>query len=224
MIKRIITLSILGLGLISNPILNSTLVNQPKVAAATVTVLSEREFSMEYRYRAQSVSDIFKDNILLNLAYLNGTVNSASDINWDNINKPFSFKVTLNPNETFAYHDKVLPQYEGKIAFTTNTNFNKSDGYKTDGLLYGDGVCHLASLLSWAAKDAKLDVKAPSSHDFAAIPEVPKSEGVSIYYDPDNYSRSANQNLYITNNQTKPVDFIFDYKDGILKVSVAVSS
>lgn len=224
MIKRIITLSILGLGLISNPILNSTLVNQPKVAATTVTVLSEREFSMEYRYRAQSVSDIFKDNILLNLAYLNGTVNSASDINWDIINKPFSFKVTLYPNETFAYHDQVLPQYEGKVAFTTNTSFNKSDGYKTDGLLYGDGVCHLASLLSWAAKDANLDVKAPSNHDFAAIPEVPKSEGVSIYYDPNNYSRSANQNLYITNNQTKPVDFIFDYKDGILKVSVAVSS
>jgi VanW like protein len=221
--KHILMLILLGLNLITGTVLTFAKV-QPKVLAQTVTVLSEREFSMDNRYHVKSVSDIFRDNILLNLAYLNGQVTTASDINWEEINQPFSFKFTLNPNETFAYHDQVLPEYQGKIAITTNTNFNKSDGYKTDGYLYGDGVCQLASLLSWAAKDANLAVKAPSNHDFAAIPEVPKSEGVAIYYDPNNPSKGARENLYITNNQDKPVDFNFIYQNGQLKVLVTVNS
>lgn len=222
--KRILALAILSLGLVSEPVMVVKEIVENRVLAKKVTILAEREFSMDYRYRVQSVSDIFKDNILLNLAYLNGKVTSANQVNWTEIDKPFTFTMTLKPNETFAYHDKVLPEYQGKVAFTTNTSFGKSDGYKTDGLLYGDGVCHLASLISWAAKDAKLTVKAPSNHDFAAIPEVPKAEGVAIYYDPNNQSKSANENLYITNNQSKPVDFIFSYQGGKLKVSVAVNS
>jgi hypothetical protein len=223
--KRILILAILSLGLISEPVTAvKAIIAQTQIAPKTQTVLAERAFSMDYRYRVQSVSDIFKDNILLNLAYLNGKVTSADQINWSEIQKPFNFKFTLKPNETFAYHNDVLPQYKGKIALTTNTTFGKSDGYKTDGLLYGDGVCQLASLISWAAKDAKLDVLAPSNHDFAVIPEVPKAQGVAIYFDPNNPSKGANQNLYITNNQSKDVDFIFDYQNGVLKVSVAVNS
>ena len=223
--KRILLLSILGLSLSTSPVLPLRSTNQAvQPTEAKTTVIASRQFSMEYRYHAKSVSDIFKDNILLNLAYLNGTVTKASDINWAEIEKPFSFKFTLNPNETFAYHDQVLPEYKGKVKLTTNSTFGKSDGYKSDGLLYGDGVCQLASLISWAAKDAKLAVKAPSNHDFAAIPEVPKSQGVAIYYDPNNKSKGPYENLYITNNQAKPVDFIFDYKDGMLKVTVATQS
>lgn len=213
----------LGLNLASG-IVTPALNTQPAVQAKTTTVLSERQFSMEYRYRVQSVSNVFKDNILLNLAYLNGKVSSSKDINWSEIEKPFSFKFTLQPNQTFAFHDQVLPEYKGKIALTTNAHFNSQDGFKSDGYLFGDGVCQLASLISWAAKDANLDVKAPTNHDFAVIPEVPKSQGVAIYYDPNSPSSSALQNLYITNNQNKPVDFNFVYQDGELKVSVTVNS
>ena len=221
-IKQILMTILISLNLTSGTIVASNPL--PSVKAQTITVLSERQFDMDYRYPVQSVSNVFKDNILLNLAYLNGTVKSASDINWAEIQKPFSFKFTLKPNETFAFHDQVLPEFNGKIALTTNARFSKQDGFKTDGLYYGDGVCQLASLISWAAKDANLTVKAPSNHDFAAIPEVPKSEGVAVFYDPSNPSKGYRENLYITNNQDKPVDFNFVYLDGQLKVSVTVNS
>ncbi|KKT46737.1 MAG: hypothetical protein UW35_C0009G0014 [Candidatus Collierbacteria bacterium GW2011_GWF2_44_15] len=181
-------------------------------------VLAQREFSMEYRYPVESVSQVFKDNILLNIAYLDGRVKSASDIKWEEIDQPFTSKFTLKPGEAFAYHDQVYPEYEEKVVVTTNSRFNKQDGYKTDGYLYGDGVCQLASLISWVAKDANLEVKSPTNHDFAAIPEVPKAQGVSIYYDPFDKAHSVRSNLYITNNTDKDVSFIFEYKNGQLVV------
>lgn len=182
--------------------------------------LSSRSFSMESRYPVASVSEVFKDNILLNVAYLDGRVTAKNQIDWGQIDKSFHSEFTLRPNEVFAYHDTVLPQYEGKVAVTTKSRFNASDGYKSDGYLFGDGVCQLASLINWAARDANLEVFAPANHDFANIPEVPKEYGVAIYFDPNNISHSANRNLYITNNQDKPVTFSFDYDGTNLKVSV----
>lgn len=187
-------------------------------------ILSSRTISLENRYPSQRVSDVFKDNILLNLAYLDGRVNTAKDINWSEMENSFRSEFTLQPDETFAYHDAVLSQYEGKVVKTTEAHFNSQDGFKTDGYLYGDGVCHLASLINWAARDANLEVLAPTNHNFANIPEVPKEYGVSIYYNPANKSVGANQNLYITNNQNKPVNFIFEYKDGLLSVTVTTQA
>ena len=182
------------------------------------TILAQKAFSMEYRYPVPSVSNVFKDNILLNIAYLDGRVKSAKDINWDEIGKPFISQFTLKPGEVFAYHDQVYSEFEGKVVQTTNSRFNRGDGYKTDGYLYGDGVCQLASLLSWVAKDAQLQVKAPTNHDFAAIPEVPKAQGVSIYYDPFDKAHSNRSNLYITNNTGKNVSFIFEYDGNELRI------
>ncbi|HKC05172.1 MAG TPA: VanW family protein, partial [Patescibacteria group bacterium] len=79
----------------------------------------------------------------------------------------------------------------------------------------GDGVCHLASLISWAAKDAGLDVYVPARHDFAKINDVPKEYGVSIN------SNKPYGNLYITNNFDKPVTFNFNYDGTNLTVSVS---
>lgn len=188
--------------------------------APKVIELATKEMSMNNRYPVASVSEIFKDNILLNIAYLDGSVKSASDINWAKVTQASRTEFTLQPNEVFAYHDEVLAKYAGKVTVTTNTQFNKQDGYKTDGYLYGDGVCQLASLLNWVAKDANLEVYAPANHDFANIPEVPKEHGVAIYYDPGNTTHSANRNLYITNNQDKPITFVFDFDGGVLKISV----
>lgn len=183
-------------------------------------VIASREISMENRYRVPSVNKIFKENILLNIAYLDGRVTSAGNINWDEVNKPFHSQFTLKPNQTFAFHSAVLPEYKDKVVITTKARFNQQDGFKTDGYLYGDGVCQLASLINWAARDANLDVAQFTNHDFAVIPEVPKKYGVAIYLDPSNQSASARKNLYITNNQNKPITFNFDYQGDKLTISV----
>ncbi|MFI5240870.1 MAG: VanW family protein [Microgenomates group bacterium] len=185
--------------------------------------LSTHSFSLEKRYGNDFVNDVFKDNILLTLHYMAGTVKGKGDIVWENIEKPFHYEFTLKPGETFAYHDQVLPEYNKSLAKTTNAHFNYSDGFKSDGYLMGDGVCHFASLIYWAAKDAGLDAVSPVDHNFAVIPEVPKEYGVSIYFMPGNPGNSSRQNLYITNNLDKPVTFVFDYNGVELKVDVVKS-
>src|SRR3990167_2148766 len=182
-------------------------------------VLSSREISLENRYEVKDVSDVFRDNILLNLAYMDGKVTKASDINWDQIKKPFKYEFKLEPNKTFAYHEDVLEEYKNKVVKTTNAHFNAEEGFKTDGYLFGDGVCHLASLIYWVAKDANLDVKAPTNHDFAAIPEINREYGVSIYSSPFSRGPNVQQNLYITNNKGKDITFKFEYNGEKLKLA-----
>ncbi|TSC85475.1 MAG: Uncharacterized protein G01um10147_1136 [Microgenomates group bacterium Gr01-1014_7] len=184
-------------------------------------VLASREISMENRYHVKSVSDIFRDNILLNLAYMDGKVAGRQDVNWDEIKKPFTLSFKLNPGEVFAYHDDILPEYKNKVVRTTNAHFVANEGFKTDGYLFGDGVCHLASLMYWVAKEAGLDALAPVRHDFMAIPEISREYGVSIYSNPYSRDTHTRQNLYIANNKEKPISFKFDYADDKLKVSVS---
>lgn len=182
-------------------------------------ILSSHEISLENRYEVKSVSDVFRDNILLNMAYMRGSVTSK-DFNWDEVKKPFKYEFKLDPEKTFAFHDEALDEYKGKVSKTTNAHFNAEEGFKTDGYLFGDGVCHLASLLYWVAKDAGLDAKAPTGHDFMVIPEIAKENGVSIYSNPQSIGSNAQQNLYITNNKGKPITFKFEYNEDKLKVSV----
>ncbi len=171
---------------------------------ATQSVRSERTFSLRDRYPDPWVNDIFRYNILHTLDLMN--------------QKSYSF--TLNPGEVFAFHEDVLPQFEGKVAATMRAHFNYTDGFKSDGYLTGDGVCHLASLIYWAAKDAGLGTLAPTNHDFANIPEVPKEYGVSIFYNPATHDANAQQNLYITNTFDKPVQFAFAINGTNLTVKV----
>ncbi|MCR4306177.1 MAG: VanW family protein, partial [Candidatus Daviesbacteria bacterium] len=165
-------------------------------------------------------NDVFKKNILLNLAYLEGRVTKASDIKWEKIEKPFKYEFKLEPNKTFAFHSDVKDIYKDSLIKTTNAHFNAEQGFKTDGYLFGDGVCHLASLINWAAKDAGLSVEAPTNHNFANIPDVPREHGVSIYSNPTSKGSSTVQNLYITNNKSKTISFKFEYQDNKVKVSV----
>lgn len=180
----------------------------------TSSVRAERSFSLAQRYPDPWVSDIFRDNILLSLAYMNGQVSDKSTINWSEITKPKTYSLTLQPGEVFAFHENVLPQFKGKTIKTMNAHFNSDDRFKSDGWLIGDGVCHLASIMYWAALDAGLEALAPTNHDFATIPEVPREYGVSIFYTPDGTRNTTNQNLYITNTFDKPVQFDFTY-DGV---------
>lgn len=191
----------------------------PKVSEK---VISEKEFSLNNRYPNQSVNEVFKKNILLNLAYMEGKkIDSPKNINWDEITKPFSFEFELEPDKTFAFHEDVDQKYKDTLVKTTNAHFNAHEGFKTDGYLFGDGVCHLASLMYWAAKEAGLSAEAPTNHDFMNIPDVPKEFGVSIYSNPYAKGSNTRQNLYITNNKGKPITFKFEYNQDKIKVSIS---
>ncbi|OGE27411.1 hypothetical protein A2867_02500 [Candidatus Daviesbacteria bacterium RIFCSPHIGHO2_01_FULL_40_11] len=183
-------------------------------------LLAHREMSLDNRYENKFVNDVFKNNILLNLAHMNGRVSKASDIKWDEIAKPFQYEFKLDPNKTFTFHEDVKATYRETLAKTTNAHFNAQEGFKTDGYLFGDGICHLASLINWVAKEAGLSVEALTNHDFANIPDIPKEFGVSIYNIPGSLGSNELQNLYITNNKAKPISFKFEYLDNKLKVSV----
>ncbi len=188
--------------------------------SAEKPLLAEHTISLNSRYGNISVNNVFKNNILLTLAYMSGTVNNKSDINWQEIDKPFHYNYVLQPGEVFAFHDDILPSYKDKRVSTTNANFGANEGFLSDGLLYGDGVCHLASLISWAAKDAGLSVLAPIKHDFANIPEIPREHGVSIYSAPGQTGINQGQNLYIENTLGTPVIFSFDYNNGFLNLAI----
>lgn len=178
-------------------------------------IISSHEISLEKRYYP-----VQKDNILLNLAYMDGRVTKKEDISWDELQKPFKYEFRLEPNKTFAYHDDVLDEYKDKLVKTTQAHFNAQEGFKTDGYLYGDGVCHLASLIYWVAKDAGLDAKAPVNHDFMNIPEISREYGVSIYSNPTSKGSNSQQNLYVTNNKNNSVILKFEYNGKKLKASV----
>ena len=184
--------------------------------------LSSEQISLEKRYDNKYVNDVFKDNILLNIAYLDGKVTKKEQINWTDIEKPFTYKFTLQPGKTFAFHDDVLAEYKDTLVKTTNAHFNYDDGFKSDGYLTGDGVCHLASLIYWVAKEAGLDAYAPSNHDFMPIPEIDKQYGVAIYMTPNNAQANAMQNLYVTNNKEKSVSLEFDFNGEDLIVSAVL--
>ncbi len=190
----------------------------PLISPVAQKPLAQREFSLEKRYSNEFVNNVFRDNILLTLDYLTGKVSNAKQINWNQVDSPTEYKITLKPGETFAFHDDVLPQYKGKIAKTSNAHFNSQEGFKSDGYLVGDGVCHLASLLYWTAKDAGLLAVAPTRHDFAPVPEVPREYGVSIYATPGTQAHDQVQNLYITNNREHEIAFVFDYNGQDLKI------
>lgn len=183
------------------------------------TLLAQKDFSLADRYAVPSVNQVMADNILLTLSYMSGK-KVTSQPNWNFVEKPFTYTFKLNPGQTFAFHDDVLPQFQGKIVKTTNSHFNAQEGFKYDGWLFGDGVCHLASFMNIVARNAGLNVLSPVPHDFAKIPDVPRQFGVSIYDAPGSSTGDQMQNLYVTNNKNKPIAFVFEYKNHDLKIEV----
>lgn len=215
-LSSILTASILTLSVG----VSSLATSEAQIQAQSETVLGTRSMSLDTRWGYENPENVYKDNILLNLAYMNGTVKSKNDINWDNLKQPFTMEFSLEPGQRFAYHNIIDPQYSDNVALAVNTNFGAGDGYKFSDGLYGMGVCHLASLIHWAALDAGLESVAPSNHDFYAIPEIPKEYGVAIFNSPDSKEASIKQNLYIKNTLDSKVTFKFDFDGTNLKVSV----
>ena len=165
-------------------------------------LLATHSISLENRHPNRYNNEVYKYNILLNLSYMGD-------------------EFTLKPGEAFAFHEDVLPQYEGTVIKNTSAHFNAQEGFKSDGYLVGNGVCHLASLINMAAKQANLNTYVPANHNFAPIPEISKEYGVSIYSYPGRKLANAQRNLYVTNNRQNPVTFKFSYNNGNLSLSVS---
>jgi VanW like protein len=183
-------------------------------------LLASHSMSLADRYPVPSVNSVFRDNILLTLAYMAGTVKDASQINWDTLHKSASYTMTLQPGEVFAFHDGVLADFAGKQIVTTNAHFNASEGFRSDGYLYGDGVCHFASLINWVARDAGLEVVAPTPHNFAKIPDIDSKYGTAIYDAPGETAANEAQNLYVENTFDQPVRLVFTYANDTMTVSI----
>lgn len=186
----------------------------------TVIEAGSASMSLDNRYGYKAPENAYKDNILLNLAYLSGEVKSKEDINWDKIRKPFTLQFSLEPGERFAYHDVILSEYQDRVVIAGHTNFGAGDGYRFADGLYGMGVCHLASLIHKAALNAGMESVAPTNHNFYSIPEISKEYGVAIFNSPNAPAVSAKQNLYIRNNFDTKVDFKFDFDGDNLRVSI----
>ena len=208
--------TMLALSVLTQPSLSLDIIAQN----TPVQIVAERDYSLADRYPDSFVNGVFADNILLTLAYMRGVAKDGEKVDWNKVTEDYTYTMTLHPGETFAFHDEVLPEYAGKVAFTTNAHFNSAEGFKFDGWLVADGVCHLASFMNMVAKDAGLTVVAPTNHDFANIPEVPKEYGTAIYYMPNQPGTSSLQNLYITNTLDKDITFVFTHKGNSLDIKV----
>jgi len=150
-------------------------------------VLSSEIMDLNNRYSVASISNGFKENILIALKYL-------------------GLEIRLKPNEVFAFHDKgILPEFKESKIITQESDFTTNYGYKVVAGLGGNGVCHLASFMNWVASEAGLEVVAPTNHNFATIPGIDKKYGTSI----STRNSPERQNLYIRNNFDFPVEIRF---------------
>lgn len=170
------------------------------LAQAKEVVLGERQLDLSKRHPDAQINDVFEFNILLFLENLD-------------------YGFTLEPGEFFAFHDQVLPELGDQALITGPSRFSSQESYQTTLGLSGNGVCHLASLINWAAGEAGLETVARVSHNFAPIPGVPRKYGVSIRTLPEATS-NQNQNLYLKNTLDYPVKFVFNVEEEKVEIKV----
>lgn len=191
-------------------------INQP-------ILLAQKELDLTTRQRDRYVNEVFSDNILLYLHYLKGDADVAINnqlattgqkvMDFEKVRQPFSFRLTLLPQEVFSFHPDVLPELKDKLKVSAPTTFKSSEGYRFVAGLWANGVCHIASLINWAAQEAGLKVTAKVNHDFAPIPGVPREFGTAIYYMEGSSPANRQQNLYLENIYDFPVTLNFVVTD-----------
>jgi len=205
-------------------------VEKSAVLASKSEVLARESLDMTKRNPDKAVSDIFRDNILLNLHYMYGDVekvkiestnnsNEYVDINWDKVREPLNFSLVLEPGELLAFHDELLPEFRNLKVKSGWTKFSVAEGYKVLDGLSGNGVCHLATLINWVSSEAGLGVTAKVNHDFYPVPGIDRKYGTSIIYLPGEITTQM-QNLYVINNTGKQVKFVF--KADYYKVELSI--
>lgn len=236
--------TLIAIATLANVSLTSLGVATPSSNIAKEQVMARQELNLTNRIpNYPDGNEIFSDNILLSLHYLKGDVqelkvkdnsrpasqqggqaqaiSGPDDIDWKKVRQPFEVDFVLKPGEIYAFHNNILPEFNppaGGAKYTMNSRFYMDEGYKALGGLGGNGVCHLATLVNWAAEDAGLESVARVNHDFYPVPGVPREYGVSIF------SVSAEQNLYIKNNFGVPVKFEFKADEKKVALSISKSS
>lgn len=192
----------------------------------TGDVLVEKSLNLDNRQPDPWVNEVFADNIVLTLRYLASQGDTlqgrpANERDFKKIRESFEISFTLQPGETFAFQGDVLPEFKDKVIKTTNGKFNYEQGFRSSGYLMGDGVCHLASFINQAAREAGFEVVAPVNHNFAHIEDIPREFGTSIYYMPGNHNLNAQQNLYVTNTLGGEVTFTFEVEQDKIDLKIS---
>src|SRR5688572_19506478 len=77
----------------------------PYAYSSNEHLLAKQQMSLENRHPVAMNNEVYKDNILLTLAYLSGKVTKKNDINWNDVRSFHSYEFELKPGEAFAYHD-----------------------------------------------------------------------------------------------------------------------
>ena len=198
-------------GLIS-PVPDDLLVeNQPlETEEKTEEILAVRKLGLTDRDENPQVNEIFKHNILLALPIQERLPLDETGIKYGFI---------LEPGQVFAFHENFSEEFKLKKVITLGTRFSSSEGYQSPGTIAGDGVCHLASLINWAAAKAGLKVQAKVNHQFRAIPGIPDEYGTSIRYSEKGLN-SQKQNLYVENTFDFPVEFRFIVREENLELEI----
>jgi vancomycin resistance protein YoaR len=178
-----------------------------ELGAAQQETLSEGVLDLSTRNPSEAINQGFKENILVNLDYL------YKD----------RARIIIRPGEVFAFHKNIHPDFRGSVIVTQESEYKASEGYKLIAGLYGNGVCHLATLMNYAASQAGLEVTAMVSHDFAPVPGIDRKYGTSIKFSPNIGGTSERQNLYIKNTKDYPVEFKFSQQGDVLKFAVVKS-
>ncbi len=164
-------------------------------------ILSSEKLDLSRRYPVVSVSEGFKENILIALGYLA----SQDDV------------LELKPGEVFAFHKKgILPEFNESKIVSQESDFTTNTRYKVVAGLGGNGVCHLASLINKAASKAGLEVTAPVNHNFAVIEGIEREYGTSI----STRNSPERQNLYVKNNLGFTVRFQFNLEGEVLTLKI----
>lgn len=221
--------TILSASLLLTPVEGASITGIPVAGQAgqlveQETVLASYSLDLSSRYPVTSVSDGFKENILIALGYLSSIGGSSEqpvigDIipQGDTLQAQRNFALSLKPGEVFAFHKKgILPQFNESKIISQESDFTTNYGYKVVAGLGGNGVCHLASLMNLVALKAGLEVVAPTNHNFDRIPGIDKEYGVSI----STRNSPERQNLYIKNNFEFPMFFRFELRENNLVFSI----
>lgn len=200
MLETLIT-SVLTTSLLFAPVTGSEILTGQGLVAeqagelvVSQKVLARESLDLGNRYPVESISEGFKENILIALGFLNSSNPGG---------------LILQPGEVFAFHNKgILPEFKENKIITQESDFTTNTGYKVVAGLGGNGVCHLASLMNLAASKAGLEVTAPTPHSFAKIPGIEAEYGTSI----STRNGPERQNLYIKNTYDFPVrlEFVLD--------------
>jgi len=205
MMNVFVSTALSGSLLLGNPATASSFIAQSAVLIPqNQIILASGSLDLANRHPDQIISEGFQENILIALGYLGNSI-------------------ILEPSDVFAFHKNILPEFRVRKIVTQESGFGAKDGYKAVAGLYGNGVCHLASLMNMVAQNGGLEVMAEVNHNFAPIPGIDKKYGTSIYFLPRGGSVSERQNLYIVNNFDFPVELVFSLEGDLLKLTLIAS-